>query len=328
MTDSDGRLDSGGPLPVRVVGGGISGVACARALADAGVPVVVWDRARRVGGRLAVRTVDNRPVDVGASYFTVSDPAFQAVTDSWTARGLARPWADTFAVADPDGLTGTTTGPVRYAAPGGMRALVGDLAEGVYVEYGNEAESVDPGPHLDRLPAAAVVLAMPDPQAADLLGDGLPEEEALVAGRDWEPTLTLYAGWEQRSWPEVDGVFVNDSPVLAWIADDGRRRGDAAPVLVAHSTGEFAAAHLDLPRSGIDEMLTAVCRVLGISSDPAWAGVQRWSLSRPTRPHPEPYHLGAAGIGLCGDGWTGRPRVEAAYLSGRALGRQLATALS
>ena len=75
-------------------------------------------------------------------------------------------------------------------------------------------------------------------------------------------------------------------------------------------------------------MLHAVSDLLGIDADPEWANVVRWSLAAPIDPHPETYHLGSSGIGLCGDGWIGaseqpRPRVEAAFLSGRALGQAL-----
>src|SRR5919199_3224902 len=93
--------------PVVVVGGGISGVACARALRAAGVPVRVLDRGRRVGGRMALRRERlagvEHIVDIGASYFTVSDPAFAAVVDDWRTRGLAREWTDTFTVLHADG---------------------------------------------------------------------------------------------------------------------------------------------------------------------------------------------------------------------------------
>ena len=54
-----------------VVGAGISGVACAREVAAAGHAVVVLDRGRVVGGRMARWTRDGRAVDVGAAYFTV-----------------------------------------------------------------------------------------------------------------------------------------------------------------------------------------------------------------------------------------------------------------
>ena len=76
--------------PVLVVGGGISGVAAALEVQRAGLPIVVVDRGRRLGGRMASRTTEGRPVDIGASYVTVSDPAFAAVVEDWQQRGLAR----------------------------------------------------------------------------------------------------------------------------------------------------------------------------------------------------------------------------------------------
>src|SRR5215207_1922323 len=102
---------------VIVVGGGISGVAAARTVRAAGLRVLLLDRGHRIGGRMAVRTVAGRPVDVGASYFTVSEPTFRTVVDRWEAAGLVRPWTDTFAVVTTNGLVDTTSGPMRYAAP-------------------------------------------------------------------------------------------------------------------------------------------------------------------------------------------------------------------
>ena len=313
-----------------VVGAGIAGVACARALADAGVPVRVVDRGRRIGGRMAVRTIDGRPVAIGASYFTARDDRFVAVVDDWVARGLAAPWTDTFHIADIEGIEGTTVGPIRYRAPGGLRSLVEDLAAPLRVEHPYDVAEVgyvDDRPTVDGSPVRAVVLAVPGPQARDLLGDGLADVIAAAAG-EWTPTLALYACWDQRSWKDIDGVFVSDSPLLTWIADDGRRRGDDAAVLVAHSSALFAAAHLDDPEAATGPMLDEVRTVLGFAEEPRWTAVQRWSLARPLHARAEPYFLGDALVGLCGDGWGGRPRVEAAYLSGLELGEELARRLS
>ena len=57
-------------LPVVVVGAGISGVACARRLAAAGIPVELRERSHVPGGRMASRTLAGRRVDLGASYLT------------------------------------------------------------------------------------------------------------------------------------------------------------------------------------------------------------------------------------------------------------------
>jgi predicted NAD/FAD-dependent oxidoreductase len=306
-----------------VVGGGISGVACARALADRGLPARVVDRGRRLGGRMGGRTLHGRPVDLGASYLTVGEgSAFARVVAGWVDRGLARPWTDTFAVAGPGGIQRTTSGPVRYGTPGGLRSLVVDLATGLDVELGRTISAVTPGPRVDDQAVAAAVLAMPDPQAARLLGS------TVVPDAGWRPALSVALGWADRRWPaDLHGAFVHDSPVLDWLADDGDRRGDGAPVLVAHTTAAFAAGHLRDPDRAVPAVVGAVRAVLGIDVDPVWTHVHRWTFAKPAEPRDEPFSL-ADGIGLCGDGWSAPSKVESAWRSGDALGRALADAHS
>ena len=300
--------------PIVVVGAGLAGVACARTLREAGEPVVLVDRGRRIGGRMASRQVDERTVDLGASYLTVSDPVFGAVVEDWRCRGLARPWTDTFAVVDSE----PTSGPLRWAAPQGLRSLVEDLAAGLEVVDATTVEAVrraDDGWWVDDRPASAVVLAMPDPQAHRLLGEDLRPE--LPAAAPFDPVLALVATWSQRCW-DFDGLFVNDHPSLAWVADDGRRRGDGAPVLVAHTTSAYAAQHLEDPAAAGPEVSRALQAVLEVP-EPISTLVHRWTFARPAAGRDEPYALTESGLGLCGDGWAEKPRVEAAYLSGRAL---------
>ncbi len=316
-----------------VVGGGIAGVACARTLADGGAAVRLLDRGRRLGGRLGERDYDlgghpQRPVDTGGSYFTVSDPAFERVVEDWHTRGLARPWTDTFSAIGPDGEE-TKSGPMRWAAQAGLRGLVADLAAGLDVRSGVRVGSVDTdgaglrvsGDDLDET-AETVVLAMPDPQAQRLLGPGLARHQEKL-GLGFEPVLVLTAIWPRRSWPDRDGAFVNDDEVLAWIADDGLRRGDRAPVLVAHSTTDFARPRLEDPQSAAGPMLEHLRRTLGIEDEPDVTAVQRWSFARPVEPRDEPYLLTDDGLAACGDGWAAKPNVEAAFVSGVRLGRAL-----
>jgi predicted NAD/FAD-dependent oxidoreductase len=169
-----------------------------------------------------------RRVDMGASYLTARDPAFQAVVDDWVARGLAHPWTDRFAVAGADGWTTTHSPLLRYGTPRGMRTLVEDLAAPLDVRTGVDATLVIPGPCVDGLRWDAVVLALPDEQALDLLDDALSEERAAVARPAWEPVLSLAPAstaargtstasssspttrWAARSpgWPTTDGGAV------------------------------------------------------------------------------------------------------------------------
>ncbi len=315
---------------VVVAGGGIAGIACANALQANGITVEVRDRGRVIGGRMASRWIDARIVDSGASYFTVTSPEFAEVVDDWMARGMARPWTRRISVIDgPSGtLAAAEPRPLRYAAPRGLRSLVADLASraGVSVAQSAPIARITPGPFVDGEPADAVVLAMPDPQALRHLDEAFAEERALVADRSWSPALALLAGWSHRCWAPMDGAFVHDDDTIEWIADDGRRRGDNAPVLVAHSTAGFARPRLAEPPAAGPALIASLRRLLAIPEQPRWVHVQHWTFARPDRPHEQPFHLSDNRIGLAGDGW-GRPKIESAWLSGTGLGRALAERL-
>jgi predicted NAD/FAD-dependent oxidoreductase len=169
------------------------------------------------------------------------------------------------------------------------------------------------------------VLALPDPQARRLLTPGT--VPALDAG-DWQPTLAVALGWPRRHWPaDLHGVFVHGSPVLDWLGDDGDRRGDGAPVLVAHTTPALAAGHLADPDGAAPEVVAAVRGVLGVDEEPEWVHVHRWTFAKPAEPREQEFGL-TGRLGVCGDGWSAPSRVESAWRSGTALGEQLARTLA
>jgi renalase len=309
---------------VVIVGAGLSGLACARVVAAAGLPVRVLDRARVVGGRMASKRLHGRPVDLGAAYFTVHDPEFAEVVGRWRTAGLARPWTDELAVLGGAGR-GRAPGPVRWAAPGGLRSLVAELATGLDVELEHPVERVGPGPDVDGRAADVVVLAMPDPQAQRLLPAGSPAA-AEVAGRAWRPVVTVVAGWSRRQWAALPAAFVNDHPVLTLVADDGDRRGDGAPVLVAHTTAAAAARHDADPDGAVGPAVAALRDLLDIPQPPEWTHAHRWRHASPAEPRERSFHLGDDGIALAGDGW-GSPRVETAWRSGTDLGRAVVARL-
>ena len=216
---------------------------------------------------------------------------------------------------------------MRYAAPRGLRSVVEALARDLpavatealvdRVESGSGALLVD------GVAASAVALCMPGPQAVRI-ADGVP-----VDPTPWEPVLAVTCVFERSSWIDIDGVFVNGDPVLTWIADDGSRRGDGAPVLVAHVDPVLSARHLDDPAAVVPMAIAALQRVLRLREYPDWADVHRWSYAKPLASSPEPFWLSdAAPLGLAGDAFSDGPKVESAWLSGHRLGAALAARLA
>ncbi|MGJ0117834.1 NAD(P)/FAD-dependent oxidoreductase [Williamsia sp. MIQD14] len=302
--------------PVTVVGAGMSGAACAAALVAAGVPVRVLDRGRAPGGRMASPELHGRRVDVGAGYFTVRDNGFESVVGDWRDRGLAREWTDTFGVLATGAPPSTSTGPMRWATPGGLRSLVRDVLGDIDVTTDD----------LEALPDGDVVVAMPDPQAARLVDIDDP------VGCD--PVIAVAVGFAPdsvRDLPFLHAAFVNEHPSVSFVADDGSRRGDGAAVLVAHTTPELAAAHLDDPDSVTGEVVAALADLLDISmASPEWTHAHRWTFAKPTGAHDATHSLRRVDgrlIGLAGDQWCpqGSPRIESAWRSGTDLAAAIVT---
>ncbi|HSK00520.1 MAG TPA: FAD-dependent oxidoreductase, partial [Kofleriaceae bacterium] len=62
-----------------VVGAGLSGLVCARRLADAGLDAIVLEARDRVGGRLLAGKVGDAVVDLGGQWMTTGQPRLAAL---------------------------------------------------------------------------------------------------------------------------------------------------------------------------------------------------------------------------------------------------------
>lgn len=210
---------------------------------------------------------------------------------------------------------------MRYVAPGGVTTLVTAMSEGLDVRIGGAVAHVSTG-EADGSRHRGVAVAIPSPAAREILDGSLTAERA-ASNTVFDPCIVVVLEFADRGWPELDACFVNDSAVLTFVVDDGRRQGDDHPVLVAFTSSVLAAAHLSHPERVIDPVLEELGECLGVRADPMFVEVYGWPHARPRRPAVTPFFLGGSGVGLCGDAWHAPSRLESAYLSGRALGRAM-----
>ena len=89
---------------IAVVGAGISGLLVARALQARGGKVVVLEKSRGLGGRLATKRVGEAVFDTGAQYFTAKSERFAAMVAEWGTTGVVTPWPGASAHRRPEAI--------------------------------------------------------------------------------------------------------------------------------------------------------------------------------------------------------------------------------
>ena len=328
------------PLHYAVIGAGIAGLSCARALAECGVRVTVFDKSRGPGGRMSTRRGEGWACDHGAQYFTARDPLFQAELARWQAAGVAARWQPRLTVFDAagrraDGGEGGEeqarhVGTLRMTAPARLLADGLDLRLQTTVtalqryDHGWELATAERG----VLPEAfdGVLLAVPAPQAVPLLQPlrrpASAELAALAGAARMQACWALMLRFAAPLALDFDAAFVNHGP-LRWIARDTSKPGrEGSEAWTLHASAEWSEAHVeDSPESVAAALIAAFC-ALGGAAPLLWSA-QRWryAITDSAVAGGCGWDAGDA-LGLCGD-WVNGGRVEGAWLSGHALAQRV-----
>jgi predicted NAD/FAD-dependent oxidoreductase len=314
-------------MRVVIVGAGLSGLVAARRLVEAGADVVVVDKGRSPGGRLATRRIGGATLDHGAQFFTVRTPAFQRQVDDWTARGLVTIWSHGFDAAD---------GHPRHVAVAGMNSLAKDLAGGLDVRCSTMIFAIRPttaGADTKRwhvviddgetLDADAVVVTTPLPQAFALLVDsGIDLDEALIR-TDYDRTIALLATLDGPPAINAPGGIQAPTDDIGFIADNHAKGVSATPAITLHASASWSEAHWDDHLDDLGAALLELARPWLGSANVVETQIKKWRFATPRTPWPDPCWTAADGtIVLAGDAFDG-PRVEAAHNSGLAAAHAL-----
>ena len=78
---------------IAIIGAGLAGLTCGKALQQAGHDVVIFEKSRGIGGRLATRRAEPFYFDHGVAAFTASDDDFQGFVNQLLAEGVVAVWA-------------------------------------------------------------------------------------------------------------------------------------------------------------------------------------------------------------------------------------------
>jgi renalase len=294
-----------------IIGAGISGLTAARALADAGRDVLILDKGRGIGGRIATRRADGLHFDHGAQYIRARSDDFARVLAGLEQAGHMAPWDK--------GMVGTP----------GMSSLAKGLAQGLSIQQGAEVTAARPAQDGWQVVAGAqrwscrhLIVTVPAPQVAGIIGADHPLVAQLSAVT-YAPNLTLMAGVRGQA-PFVTAR--DPAADLAWIAQDSSKPGrpQGAVAWVAQASAAFSAAHLEQDKDAIAALMLPLLldRLGADAADVTYAAGHRWRYAQVTQALGQPFLRGDGGLYLGGD-WCLGPLVEDGWTSGRAIAADL-----
>lgn len=307
---------------ILVIGGGMAGLSAATALAPAGAHIIVLDKGRGPGGRMAARRVEiaGRQVsfDHGAQYFTARDPAFRETVAAWEQAGVAARWP--------------AAGEEAWVGTPGMNACVRHMAAGLDVRWNVRAERLLRDGRLWQVEAGetvftadTVLVAVPAEQAAVLLADIAPDFAARAASVASAPCWAVMADFPELL--PVAHTYRSDTAPVSWAARNSAKPGrSGTESWVIHASPARSRALIDLPKDEVARLLLAdFFAATGTApAAPQHLDAHRWLYAQPeARKGVGPLFDARLRIGIAGD-WLHSPRVEGAWLSGRALAEAVA----
>lgn len=301
---------------IAVIGAGIAGLVCAQQLTQAGYSVVVVEKSRGLGGRVATRRLHDTRADHGACYLKPKGELLQRFVKSLCQHNIVEVWTDTvYEIPANSHLPIKNSDSPRYTAPAGMSAIAKFLGQGLDILFKERVVTIESTPENtwrlitasgnntsgnntsknNELTAKALVIAIPAPQAVMLLeplANSILNNTFLEQLRsvDFYPCISVMAGYSStlQPLPEWKAITFTEHKILAWIGfDSSKRPQPQQPVFVVQSSPDFAQIYLDLETEDLQPvgnlMLQSASESLMLEwlKTPEWMQVHRWRYAFP-----------------------------------------------
>lgn len=340
------------PSSIAIIGAGVSGLAAAHILRDAGYTVTLYEKSAAPGGRAATRQREGFIYDHGAQYIKHGKaesvtfilerfPSPELIDISkpvWTFDG-----AGTIHEGDPE-----QNAEPKWSYRYGLRTLPQLMASTLTIRYQTQITRVQQtstgwllftsdGTQVGD--AAQLLITLPAQQAIDLLqtselDNSLRTQIAMQLGQaHYNPLISVMLGYRPRPRTRPYYALVNTDKAhqISWLAWEHEKAPERAPadagLLIAQMEPGYSQQHRE---TNHDEIIRDVASRVSVLIEepllqPIFADIQYWRYALPSA-KTDANALNAltlpAGLAFCGDSFVGG-RLHLALEHGISVARQL-----
>ena len=313
---------------VAIIGAGIAGLSCAKALQAFGMSVDVFEKSRGPSGRMSTRRTQDWSADHGAQYFTARDSRFIQEVQSWIQAGTTDIWLPKLKVYENKVWRDSSSSEARYVGIPNMNSPGKYLAESMSIQYEKTISKLERQGNQWSLQCSEaeeiaklydfVVLAIPAPQASALANNLDARVSAITNSAQMQACWTMMAHFPKQTMTDFDAAFINQE-IISWICRNKSKPMRQGQTWTIHGNPNWSQEHVELTREEAQEQMLACLTRLGLDCQDSEISMHRWRYASGGLKNAIGHlSLPDIGLGLCGD-WLHGGRVEGAWLSGLEL---------
>jgi renalase len=326
---------------IAIIGAGVSGLTLAKFLTEhSSHTVTVFEKSKRVGGRIATHVREGFQFDMGAQYFTARNPIFIQFINELLAINKVAIWDGAFLTVNQDLQTTPSAASVtRYIGTPKMDSMCEHLSSDLDIRFNTEIRPIEPV-LIDQQSCCLlhdtqgneigifdwVISTAPAAQSLALLPKSLLDYHRIEQVNMQSCFTTMLGFNEQLTLPTWQNARLKH-PIIKRISLDNSKPGrdHAKTTVVIQSVNQWSTLNIDQSIDEIEKtIMDAANHFLPFELSKAdYIRTHRWRYANCEGNLGEPFILDAKlQMGVCAD-WCLASRVEDAYLSGLELGKNL-----
>lgn len=316
---------------IAIIGSGMSGLTIANKLSAAN-EVVIFDKSRGVGGRMATKRTENYHFDHGAQFFIAKGKEFKEFCQKAKDDDIIQDWQCRFSEII-DGKVNRNyqfdSKKPHFVSKPQMNSVCKYIAKDLnillnkqikYVNFDNNKWSLQDSQEEVYGNFDYLILAIPSHQAIDLIPKNFKYFKD-VKNVKMSGCFTVMLGFKQDLEMDFDAALIKGSNI-SWISvNSSKPERPGGFCMIVNSTNKWADDNIEEDLEVVKSQIISSLRKLVDFDlkDIDYQNIHRWRYANsPPRSGNKSFFDPNLNLGVCGD-WAISGRIESAFLSGLEL---------